>query len=175
MIKKYICVLKWSRFFSVFILLCIINGMLATTNRCIVGGIGTYNLKYFLYVVVCLNSLLWYDRFYRSDTGLQVLKTTPVKIEKIVKMYKYSKYFAVLFSSVIGVVFHFFYLNIFGIFVIPKAVILLLINGYVNKLVERNELKEDNELGVTFILGGGVTIAMYLIEDLALDILIYLF
>lgn len=175
MIKKYICVLRWSRFFSVFILLCIINGMLATINRHIVGGIGTYKLKYFLFVVISLNTLLWYDRFYRSDKGLQVLKTTPVKIEKIVKLYKYSKYFAVLFSAMIGMVLHFYYNNMFGIFVIPKAVILLLINLYINKLVEKNQLKEDDELGVTFILGGGVTIAMFFIEDLVLDILIYLF
>ena len=55
--------------------------------------------------MITMNSLLWYDNFYDTDTGLKVLEITPVKINNVVRLHKYSKYITLFVTSLIGSVF----------------------------------------------------------------------
>lgn len=163
MIKKYICILNWSRFFIIFMLICIANIMLGLMlpmhNR---DGVGWTIL--FCYVILIVNSLIGYDRFYRSQVGLKILETTPIKIENVMKLYKYTKLIMLFLPAIIGTFILLVKHNKMGWFIIPNSIILLVINYFANRGMERKEIKEDEVPVVVFFLSEVTMGVIYGIE-----------
>lgn len=168
MLRRYLCILNWSRFFIIFILMFLANIMLGVLLPQYYENGGAGFGIVFLYVMIIMNSVLWYDNFFTSDIGLKVLEITPVKINDVVRLYKYSKYITLFTTSLIGSILLLINDNKMGFVIIPNTIIFFLINYYLNRCVERNQLNDEEAFSLAICFSEIVMMVIYGIEFLFL-------
>lgn len=161
--KKYLCVLNWSHFFVFFILTCIANVMLGILlPRYQVNG--NYFIVLFIYVIATVNCVLGYDRFYQPGHGIKVLETTPVNIEKVIRLYKISKLIMIFIPAIVGSLILLMNNSNMGWFIIPNSLIMLGFDYFIIRSVKRKEIKEDEAPIVIFLVCEMIITLIYVIE-----------